>query len=139
MFRLHDMYSFLVARSLLLPRTQERLVDVLVNMVTACAWMLLLVSGFSVLQVQGPCPFRIEVTNSFVEPHPPTVPLGREAALAANRTGASKKISTGCIPDSMPYDTGGRNSNGIQRAPINTTPSLVVSISLAIPCVANRI
>lgn len=94
----------------------------------------LLISGFSVLQVQGPCPFRIEVTNSLVQPRPPTVPVCRENNLAMNRSGGSK-IGT-CSPNAscglfgpITYDVGGRTSTGKQRAPINTTPPLAVSVA----------
>jgi len=96
-------------------------------------------SGFSVLQVQGPCPFRIEVTNSeagtsssskwssskFVQPQPPTIPVDREAVAMPN----ARKTTKFCLPEPpcglfgpMAYGAGGRANPGIQRAPINTTP-----------------
>ena len=96
-------------------------------------------SGFSVLQVQGPCPFRIEVTNSetgtsssskwssnkLVQPQPPAIPVDREAAVMPN----ARKAAKYCLPDPpcglfapMTHGVGGRASPGIQRAPINTTP-----------------
>ncbi|CAM9396645.1 unnamed protein product, partial [Hapterophycus canaliculatus] len=85
----------------------------------------------NVLQVQGPCPFRIEVTNSLMQLQPPTVPPnGREAALVANPRKAPKY----CAPDplcgsfgSRTYDASGRTSTEKQRAPINTTPTLTAS------------
>lgn len=91
----------------------------------------ILVSGFSVLQVQGPCPFRIEVTNSFVQPHPPMVSVALEATLAANRIGTGNAGKSPPNPScaffgSMSCETGGRACAGKQRAPINTTPNLAV-------------
>lgn len=95
-----------------------------------CSWWCTFTSGFSVLQVQGPCPFRIEVTNSFMQRQPPTVPLGREAVPVSN----PRKTAKYCPPDPscglfgpMTYESGGRTSTGKQRAPINTTPTLAVS------------
>lgn len=89
--------------------------------------------GFSVLQVQGPCPFRIEVTNSFVHPHPPTETVGQENVLSTNRGGVNKKEKS-CQPDpvsglfgTMSYNTTGHTNTGKQRAPINTTPNPAVS------------
>lgn len=59
----------------------------------------LVAPGFSVLQVQGPCPFRIEVTNSFVQPHPPKVPVGREVMNSSN---AAVSPGTQRAPTSAP-------------------------------------
>lgn len=97
---------------------------------TCWSWWCVFTSGFSVLQVQGPCPFRIEVTNSFMQPQPPTEPVGREAVVVPN----PRKTAKYCPPDPscglfgpMTYDAGGRTNTGKQRAPINTTPTLAVS------------
>ncbi|CAM9112628.1 unnamed protein product [Scytosiphon promiscuus] len=87
--------------------------------------------GKQIIRVQGPCPFRIEVTNSLMQPQPPTVaPNGREAVDEAN----PRKVAKHCTPDpscglfgSMSYDTCGRTGTEKQRAPINTTPTLAAS------------
>lgn len=87
-----------------------------------CGTFFGLVSGFSVLQVQGPCPFRIEVTNSLMQPQPPTVPPhGREAVVVANPRKAAKH----CNPE-PPCGLFGTTTEK-QRAPTNTTPTIAVS------------
>ncbi|CAM9282626.1 unnamed protein product [Ectocarpus fasciculatus] len=82
--------------------------------------------GFSVLQVQGPCPFRIEVTNSFVQAQPPKAPVDRETVVAPDARKAAKyrppDPSCGLFGP-MACDSGGHASAGKQRAPINTTPN----------------
>ncbi|CAN0171032.1 unnamed protein product [Ectocarpus sp. 8 AP-2014] len=82
--------------------------------------------GFSVLQVQGPCPFRIEVTNSFVQAQPPKAPVDRETVVAPD----ARKAANYRPPDPscglfgpMACDSGENASAGKQRAPINTTPN----------------
>ncbi|CAN0129337.1 unnamed protein product [Ascophyllum nodosum] len=86
--------------------------------------------GFSVLQVEGPCPFRIEVTNSYVQPRPPTIPVGREAALSLKWSPPGKKSGTSCYPKPNNGFLGPRpdaNNPGKQLEPSNTTPRLAVS------------
>ncbi|CAM9330120.1 unnamed protein product [Ectocarpus sp. 6 AP-2014] len=82
--------------------------------------------GFSVLQVQGPCPFRIEVTNSFVQAQPPKAPVDRETVVAPDARKAAKyrppDPSCGLFGP-MACDSGENASAGKQRAPINTTPN----------------
>lgn len=98
-------------------------------------WILLLsrAPGFSVLQVQGPCPFRIEVTNSFVQPHPPPVSVSPETSTQSTTRTITNNEAKMYPPDPVSllfgataYETG-RGGVGKQRAPINTTPSLPVS------------
>lgn len=90
-------------------------------------------SGFSILEVEGPCPFRIEVTNSFVHLLSPNVP-GGEAAVSGNRNGCCKKGK--CDLSDAEYgsfrkatrDSSGRLELRRQRAPISTIPSLSVRV-----------
>lgn len=90
--------------------------------------------------MQGPCPFRIEVTNSetgtsspskwscnkLVQPQPPTAPADREDIVV---TPNPRKATKYYPPDpshvlfgATTYEAGERSSNGNQRAPTNTTP-----------------